>query len=609
MIWSQCGIEDAARTPSSLFSGAAMPAPSHTGGRRRATRTIALAATALLTALSAGSAVAARSVTVTLVSAHGRIADLLPASTVLYAGATLAPSGSQGATLRTLESAFTAQPGFATMARQVTALLSSATGSSCNAGSRPVTWDAQFGSWINGTLAVAVTDPAAFRHGGTSRAAQDDAALVVGLKVRRSLADLLTQHQLGSATRALRYGGVDLYAIQHRSGCGTATSNTAATAYAAVLNGYAVVGLTPRSVEREIDVYRGLLPALSRSASYQEVAHTVSPDGLAFVYLDTPALLHYVPSAGALFSRLAGASPSSATRQASATALYEALGPTGLALSAQPTGFSLQLVQLTRTSTGAAAFTPNRALTALPDGSLFYLSLDNLKAMYRTVGTELARDGVVTSQNLDQFSEQFGSVIDLVDGEYAIGLLPTNLRATARISDHDTTGLPLVLLVDVARHPEAVATVQRALRAAAGGDPSLQFTPSRTVHGDTVYSVPAGYGYARIGSWLVASTAIKHVAASIEGVLKEGRPSMASGTAYHLVRQTVAGRQVGVLVVDLRSLRASAEALLADSSPSNRRQYAMARPLLLPLRALTISGGSANNGHVSRVQIFLAVSR
>jgi hypothetical protein len=604
MIWSQRGIEDAAHSRSSLTPWAAMPAQPRTDGRRRATRAIALAATAVLAAFCAGSAVAARSLTVTLVAAHGRIADLLPASTVLYAGATLAPDGSQGANLRTLERAFTAQPGFATMARQVTALLSSATGTNCNAGSRPVSWDAQVSSWINGTLAVAVTDPAAFRHGGTSRAAQDDAALVVGLKVRRSLADLLTQHQLGSATRALRYGGVDIYAVQNRSACGTA-----ATEYATVLNGYAVLGLTPRSVEREVNVYRGITPSLSRSATYQQVAHAVSPDGLALVYLDTPTLLHYVPGAGALFSQLAGSSPSGATQQAPSTALYSALGPTGLALSAQPTGFSLQLVQLTRTATGAASFTPNRALTALPSGSLFYLSLDNLKAMYKTVAAELARGGVVSSKSLARFTRQFGSVIDLVDGEYAIGLLPTNLRAAAGLSDKDTTGLPLVLLVDVARHPEAVAMVQRALRSAAGGDPSLQFTPSHTAHGDTVYSVPAGYGYARIGRWLVASTAIKHVAASIEGVLKEGRPSMATGTAYRLVRQTVAGRQVGVLVVDLQSLRASAEALLADSSPSNRRQYAMARPVLLPLRTLTISGGSAEHGHVSRVQIFLAVSR
>jgi hypothetical protein len=604
MLWTKRGIEDAAHSRSSLTPWAAMPAQPRTDGRRRATRAIVLAATALLVALSAGSAVAARSVSVTLVAAHGRITDLLPASTVFYAGATLAPDGSQGANLRTLEHAFTAQPGFAAMARQVTALLSSATSTtSCIAAARPVAWHAQFGSWLNGSVAVAVTDPAAFRHGGSSRAAQDDVALVVGLKIRRSLADILTQYQLGSATRALRYGDVDIYAVQNRSACGTA-----ATAYATVLNGYAVLGLTPRSVEREVDVYRGMLPSLSRSTTYQQVAHAVSPDGLAFVYLDTPTLLHYVPSAGALFSRPAGSSPSGATRHASSTALYGALGPTGLALAAQPTGFSLQLVQLTRTATGAASFTPNRALTALPDHSLFYLSLDNFKAMYKTLAAELTRDGVVSSQNLAQISEQFGSVIDLVDGEYAIGLLPTNLSA-AGVSDKDTTGLPLVLLVDVARHPEAVATMQRALRTAAGGDPSLQFRPTRTAHGDTVYSAPAGYGYARIGRWLVASTAIKDVAVSMERVLYEGQPSMASGTAYRMVKQTVAGRQVGVVVVDLQSLRANAEALLADSSAANRRQYAMARPLLLPLRALTISGGSAEHGHVSRVQIFLAVSR
>jgi hypothetical protein len=244
----------------------------------------------------------------------------------------------------------------------------------------------------------------------------------------------------------------------------------------------------------------------------------------------------------------------------------------------------------------------------LPADSLFYLSLDNLKALYQTVATELRRDGVVSNQNLNRFTRQFGSAIDLVDGEYAIGLLPIDMRATAHMADTDSTGLPLVLMADVAGQPRVVAILQRALRQAAGNDPSFQFTPIRTAQGDTVYSAPAGYGYARIGRWLVASTAIKKVATSLEGVLDEGQPSMASSTTYRLVKDAVAGPHAGVMVIDLQSLRTSAEALLADSSPATQEHYRMARPLLVPLRALAISGGSVDNGYVSRMQIFLAIS-
>jgi hypothetical protein len=310
MIWSRRGVKDVAGTHS--FSTIDTRAPIHTGGRRRATRALALTVTALLTA---GSALAARSFTVTVVAAHGPITDLLPASTVLYAGATVEPDGGLDANLHTIEQAFSAQPGFGSTARRFTSLLSSTANTlSCNADSRPIAWNSQLSSWINGTFAVAVTNPAAFRDGGMTRAVQDNAVVVVGLKVRRPLADILTQHQLGSATRALRYGGIDLYAVQRSPACTTSPSSMAALAYAAVLNGYAVVGLTPRSVEREIDVYRSATPSLSQSATYRQVTRALAPDGLAFVYLNTPALLQYVPSAGSLFSRLSGLAPAGATR-------------------------------------------------------------------------------------------------------------------------------------------------------------------------------------------------------------------------------------------------------------------------------------------------------
>jgi hypothetical protein len=183
------------------------------------------------------------------------------------------------------------------------------------------------------------------------------------------------------------------------------------------------------------------------------------------------------------------------------------------------------------------------------------------------------------------------------------------MNAVNKLSDKDTTSLPLVMLVDVSKHPNALATVNGLLSAISASDPTIHFTQATTANGNTLYVAPAGYGYTRIGRWLVVSTSIRSVAASIEGVVYGHKPSFTSGKIYQRVAGAIAGRNTSVAVINLQALRTSLEALLpANAGPQDRQTYALLRPLLVPLRALSIASPATTAGDIARVNMFLSIS-
>lgn len=565
-----------------------------------------------------GGVIAAQSLTVTVLAASGAAADLLPASTVLYADVNLNPSATQTANLRTIERAFAAQPGFKGLQDSFTAALTGAQGGqNCTNGARPFSWNAQVRSWINGTAAVAVTDAAALSGKQNSPAAQNGVVVLVGLKVQRSIADIVTNHQLGSASLATTFKNIPIYAIQSAPACGSTGSagsgvhavTGGSPAFAAVLNGYAVLGQTKKSIEREIDVFRGVRPALSQSASYQRLLGMVPRDRLAYLYMNTPALLREAAKAQSAGAKVPGAGSATGTLPADSK-IYDAIGPMGMTVRARPNGFSVQLTSVNKApALAASAVTPNDAIKTLPAGSLFYMSLDNLKALYKPVLAQLASGDTANSRDILAFERQYGDVINLLDGEVALSVLPTNMRAVAHLSDKSTSSLPLVLMVNVSKHPNALATVQSALASAGANGGSMQFTPSVTAHGNTVYAASGGYGYAQIKHWLIVSTSIRGVAASMEGVLYGHKPNVASGHSYADISKAIAGRNTSVAMINLQALRIGLEQLLpANANSQDRRQYAMVRPLLVPLRALSISSPASPNRNISRVNVFLAIS-
>jgi hypothetical protein len=599
--------------------------------------TIALATALAFTGIVGAGAFAAQSLTVTVLAASGPPAALLPASTALYAEVNIHPGATQAANLQTISRAFTSQPGFANLRAMLTSSLNSSQGSAtCTNGTQSFSWNSQVLSWINGTVAVAATDPAAFSSNQNAPAAKDGMVVIAGLKVQQSIADIILSHQLGSAALATTYQGTSIYTIQDSSTCaagsssltslwpgalrtrlfgggnggvpGTTTTNSAA--YAAVLNGYALLGQTPASIEREIDVFRGTRPALSQSASYLRLMAAVPSDRLAYLYMDTPAVLRAAAASQNGKASVPGVGSGST---ALPPQLTNAVGPLVMTVSARPNGVSVQTFSIVKTpAVAAASVTPNAAINVLPAGSLFYESIDNLKALYQPLLNEIASSSSGSSsstrQTIQALQLAYGPILNLLNGEVALGLLPTNMNALTHLSDKDTTSLPLVMLVDVSKHPNAMATVNGLLATISASDPTVHFSQATTANGNTLYAAPAGYGYARIGRWLVVSTSIRGVAASIEGVLYGHQPSFTSGKIYQRVANAIAGRKTSVSVINLQALRTGLEALLpANASAQDRQTYAMLRPLLVPLRALSIASSADTAGNISRVNMFLAI--
>ena len=581
------------------------------GARRRPGSRAALIIAALLAVLVGGGVVGARMLTLTVVSARGPMADLLPASTVLYASANLQPDGAQGTNLQALTAAFTDRPGFARIRKLITDGIAAKPGQpGCHA-QAPFSWDDMRHSWINGRMAVAVTDPAALgATGSNTQAARDSIVGIIGLRVTLTLGDVFSHFRLGTAAQSSSYNGVTIYSIRSDSTCGPSLPTTSGvTGYATLLNGYAVIGASPASVEREIDVYQGKLPKLSESAGFKRLGAAIPADGLAFAYLDTPTLVRSIPGGSPYLSTLPASLRGMSTDPRYADA-RGALGPSGLALTAKPTGFDLQAVQLSNVPLPSLAYTtPNAAARALPDGTIFYLSLDNLKALYDSATGQLRKSGLLDARSLQQTNTQVGDALGLLDGEYAFALLPTDMNAASHLSGSDTTGLPLVAMIDLGARTDAPLAIRRTLAGFDSGPSPFGLVPSHSPRGAAIYAASAGYGYALIKNWLVISPSIKAVTASMEGTLYGGKPSLAGGSIYGLLHDVIGGKQTEVMLLDLGSLRTGMEALLPRGSATIRDRYETIRPLLVPIRALALSATAEDGGKTERADLFLAIAR
>jgi hypothetical protein len=551
----------------------------------------------LLAVLLVGGVIGARAITLTLLASHGAMTDLLPSSTVLYASVNLDPAGSQGDNLRSIERAFTSQPGWSHIQHTIdTSLQTSGQGKG-----EQFTWDS-VSNVLDKRFAVAVTDASALVSSASDpRAMQNAVVAIVGLKVQASLADIVTSHHVGVPSRVATYHGVDLYHI-------TSSLRGGGDAYGAILNGYAVIAATEAGVTREIDVQQGRLARLSDSPRFKQLAGKIAPDGPFFAYLDTPALLD--TAEGRTLADVVSGVAASATRTELRT-LRQHLGAAGLGLSAQPSGLDLQALAITADlPRGSGSETPNLAAQVVPAGTLAYLSFDNLAATYRTQVNQLLASGTLHRSDYDQIQHQVGDALGLLDGEIALGMLPTDFKALQGLSGNDTASLPLAVLIDVSKHPDAQAVVQRLLRRFYPNDPQpLGLRRGATARGNLLYSTSTGYGYALVKNWLVISPAIGRVGADLEGVLYGGQPSLAASDPFQQARSTVQGSQSMVMLVNLAAVRSDLESgLLPSVSPAERQQYQQdAQPWLAPLRLLAIRGGESSDGSSAGSELFVGI--
>ncbi|MGH2411695.1 MAG: hypothetical protein ACRDGS_15200, partial [Chloroflexota bacterium] len=380
----------------------------------------------------------------------------------MYATVNLSPGGSQGDHLHAIEQAFNSQPGWESVRQQIDTLLNRApNGNGVATGGQP-TWNQVLGL-TNGRFAVAVTDASALMASGNGMSqspTENAVVLIAGLKVQGSLSDIASSHNLGPSSKVDTYDGADIYQISSGIFSG-------GEAYATILNGYAVIGATEGALTPEIAVQRGHAPPLSDSATYKSVTKQVSTDGVGFAYIDDAALVGALQANQQAEYNAGGSSQGVQELNAEIALTQQYLGPLGIAVTVQANGLALHAVNLTAGgATVSSGETPNQGATALPANSLAYLSLHDLTSVYGNQMNQLLRYGAVSQYTFDQTENQVDGAISLFDGEAAVGLLPLNLNALQSVNlntyngQATTAGLPLVALIDVTQHPDALATAR-----------------------------------------------------------------------------------------------------------------------------------------------------
>jgi hypothetical protein len=520
------------------------------------------------------------------------VANVLPASTLLFASFNPNPGGSAGANLNNLEKAFTGQAGFNGIAQ---ALTNSKPNKNCDL-------QKQVFSWIDGPITVAITSASTFSSG--KNASTSGFVVIAATKPGQSVAGIVSKNGLGSAKLAKSHGGVSIYSIVASKVCNTSAGTSTTPAYAAIVNNTGILAPSLKDMNGEIDAAQSKAPTLGGSASYKKVAAKLPPTGFAYIYIDLPKVID--ASSSTISGVSGGAAGAGTTSQVSKN-----FGPTALSLTTQSNGLVMQGVQLINGSiASAASATPNQGASALPAGSVFYLSLANLKGIINSALDAASASSKSTAQSLAQVKLVFGSVLNLMDGEFAMGVLPFDPTALASLSQTNTTSLPLAAMFDVAKHPEAASAISSILTALGSSTPQLKFGKAKSAHGNAEYVSKAGYGYTFIKNWLVLSTSIKSVATSIENVLYGGAPNLTSSPSYKLAMGSMGSGKTGVMFLDIAQLRTALEtAFLPTQSKASQAQYAKVRPFLLPIKALEISGGVEDKGATARFEILLAIGK
>ncbi len=545
-------------------------------------------------------------------------AAYLPASTALFASANPSIGGVQGTYLHGLESIFLSEPGFGGVMKSVTGAKST----NC------LDVNNQVLSWINGSVTLAITDPSVFSTmtstlpltGTKSTKSSSTQGLAVLFAVKPAtvlsmqaqhkldvLPGILAHYRLGTAKAAGSYSGVNEYSVRITA-CGM-DMGSKSPAYAAIVSNEALVTPTLKDLQKEIDTVQGKAASLASTAPYQRLIAAVPPTGLGYLYVDTPAL---VQAGSGVASSLSGTTGITSTVP-SVGGVAKEFGPFGAALLAQANGLRIQSVQLMNAASKqkTSMVTPNLGATLLPAGTMVYMSIGNLQGVINSViATLKAAAGPQGAKTYDQLTASFSSVLSLLNGEFALGLLPMSGKDAAALGAGNISGLPLAALFGMKDPAAAGAVVSSLLGLAGGSSAATTLKPTKLPGGAMQYANVAGYGYATLPNWLVASTSIKNVVGLIRGVLASPKHSLAASSAYQQAAATLPQHSSATVYLDISAVRTLVEGLvLGGMSKSDQAGYQQARPLLIPLKALEAGSSAAEDGKALRTDVFLLIGK
>jgi hypothetical protein len=429
--------------------------------------------------------------------------------------------------------------------------------------------------------------------------------------VQRQLPGILSQSHLGTAKSAGTYAGVKYYSLQITA-CGMKPS-TSSSAFGAIVGTEGVVTPTVKDLQGEINVLQGKAKSLASTASYQHLVGVLPPVGLGYLYVNTAALVQ----AGSGVASSLGGSTGAAGAVPSVSGLAKGFGPFGAVLLAQANGLQVESDQLLNTAVAeqGSAVTPNKGATMLPMGTMFYLSIGNFPGVVNGALSALkASASAQDAATYNQLGAMFGSVLKVLNGEFALGVLPMSPKQASALSAGKIGALPLAALFGVSDPTAAGAVISSLLGLLGGSSTQTQsqttLKPSPLANCGMAFTNAAGYGYATLQHWLIASTALKNVVASIQSVLGQPQNSLAASSPYQQAAAGLPKNSDATAYLNITALRTLIEGLsMGSMSKSDLAQYQQVRPLLLPMKALEAGISLQDNGKTLRTDAFLLIGR
>ncbi|MGH2443275.1 MAG: DUF3352 domain-containing protein [Chloroflexota bacterium] len=516
------------------------------------------------------------------------LGHMLPASTVAYVSLDLNPSGSSGTNWNRIVHAFTNQPGWQSETRTFDQLK----GSSPNSSDCYQQTEGQISSHLGqlGHASAIALVPAPGMHPlatGAATTIKQSIVFLAALHVRMTIIQVVSAFPLTIPHQTETYRGVPIYRETFPE-CGAVNAAAPQAVYAAVDQGYVLLGLLPAPIKRVIDTAAGKAPDLASTAVYSSLMKRVTPGGLATYYLN-----------GAAFSRLgvgqlalpSTTTPSARTESSAASVYAEAHGLRVLAIGSSPAAgasasHSAGLIakKLPADTLGLLSLGSGKAILNAVERSARGLLSSSLSGLFPAAVTPLIRD----------FSQSMSGELDLALETPSKPLTLSGVGAGA--------GLPLSLLWQVSSPATAQRDMTDLVRRLL---PNARFRLVTLPDGATYRVTVNRYGYAVRNGWAVMSL-------SIPGILQQlstppSAPLAATVGYQHAISP---GTKPGSLfLLNVQGLRLQFEnSLLPGLNVQMRTQYqSYVQPLLAPIQTISESTGNSGNGKYSVSTAFIGI--
>jgi hypothetical protein len=351
---------------------------------------------------------------------------------------------------------------------------------------------------------------------------------------------------------------------------------------------------------------------LASSPFYQKALENLKPNRIGLAVVNLPRLTTWLGNTQTLLKP-------SATPDQSVEPAYEGLV---VSLGLNPQGLLAETALLGATSQNATTprlTQPVGALQYLPASSPVSASGKDLHQLWQQVSRGLSSYGVVSqfvNQSLTSLQEQWGiqlaeDVFDWVDGEYALGVLPSEVREknsaslanwifVAERSNLEATQSAIEHLDTIARQQGLSVGPLKLDNQDVSVWTRLSTVPLKSRNGSVTLQADIRGVHASVGQYEIFTTSVE----AMDSALKATRNPLPTSEQFTQAIRPLLQPNNGYLYLDWRT----AQPLLERQFPLFKVVELAGKPFLSHVRSLTISSYGSQNG-VQRGGVFIKLGK